>query len=107
MKHGPIALINEEFPTFMIIPDDSLRDKNISNLKELKARKGKVIVIASEGDSEIAEIADDVFYIPRTYELLTPLLTAIPLQLFAYYMALALDRNVDQPRNLAKSVTVE
>ena len=91
----------------MIIPDDSLREKNISNLKELKARKGPVIVIATEGDSEIGELADDVFYIPRAPELLNPLLTAIPLQTFAYYMALGLNRNVDQPRNLAKSVTVE
>ncbi len=107
MKHGPIALINEEFPTLMIIPGDSLREKNISNLKELKARKGRVVVIATEGDDEIAGIADDVFFIPKTMEILTPLLTAVPLQIFAYYMALALDRNVDQPRNLAKSVTVE
>ncbi|MBI9102026.1 MAG: glutamine--fructose-6-phosphate transaminase (isomerizing) [Spirochaetales bacterium] len=107
MKHGPIALISEEFPTMMIIPNDSLREKNISNLKELKARKGPVLVIATEGDTEIADIADDVFYIPKTMDILTPLLTAIPLQVFAYYMALGLNRNVDQPRNLAKSVTVE
>jgi len=107
MKHGPIALIGEDFPTVMIIPNDRLREKNISNLKELKARKGPVIVVATEGDRELEEIADDVITIPRTHELLNPLLAVVPLQLFAYYTALALGRNVDQPRNLAKSVTVE
>ena len=107
MKHGPIALIGKEFPTVMLIPGDRLREKNISNLKEIKARKGPVIVIASEGDKEIAEIADDVFFIPEAHEMLNPLLVVIPLQLFAYYMALTLNCNVDQPRNLAKSVTVE
>ena len=78
MKHGPIALIGEEFPTVMLIPGDRLREKNISSLKELKARKGPVIVIATEGDQEVAEIADDVFFIPLTHEMLNPLLEVIP-----------------------------
>jgi glucosamine--fructose-6-phosphate aminotransferase (isomerizing) len=107
MKHGPIALINESFPTVMILPQDSLRGKNISNLKEIKARQGKVIALATAGDEEISSLADDVFFIPPAEELLNPLLAAVPLQLFAYYLARRLGRNVDQPRNLAKSVTVE
>jgi len=107
MKHGPIALIDENFPTFGICLKDSVYDKVYSNLCEIKARCGKIIVVASEGDSEIKNIADDVIYIPKTLEMLSPILTVVPLQLFAYHIAVMLGRNVDKPRNLAKSVTVE
>lgn len=107
IKHGPIALINAATPSMFLVPDDSLRDKVMSNMKEVKAREGKVIAIAVDGDSEVATIADDVFYVPHAHELFYPFLMVVPLQLFAYYCALELGRNVDQPRNLAKSVTVE
>ncbi len=107
IKHGPIALINEETPSLFLVPDDRLRDKVISNMKEVKARKGKVIAIAVEGDKEVAQIADDVITVPHVSEFIYPFVMTIPLQLFAYYMALELGRDVDQPRNLAKSVTVE
>ncbi len=107
IKHGPIALINEATPSVFLVPDDGLRDKVISNVKEVKARRGKVICLAVDGDKEVAKIADDVFWIPKAHELLYPYLMVVPLQLFAYYTALELGRNVDQPRNLAKSVTVE
>ena len=107
MKHGPIALIDENFPTIAICPSDSVYEKMISNIQEIKARNGKVIAIATEGDEGIKSIADDVFYIPKTLEMLTPLLSVIPLQLFAYYMGVLRGYDVDKPRNLAKSVTVE
>jgi len=107
LKHGPIALIDENFPSIVICPQDSVYEKVMSNLQEVKARSGKVIAIATEGDTHVAEIADDVIYIPKTLEMLTPLLSVVPLQLFAYYLADSLGRDVDQPRNLAKSVTVE
>jgi glucosamine--fructose-6-phosphate aminotransferase (isomerizing) len=107
IKHGPIALINETTPSVFLVPDEGLRDKVISNMKEVKAREGKVIAVAVEGDDEIADIADDVLWVPKTDELLYPFLMVVPLQLFSFYCALELGRNVDQPRNLAKSVTVE
>jgi glucosamine--fructose-6-phosphate aminotransferase (isomerizing) len=107
IKHGPIALINDITPSVFLVPDDSLREKVISNMKEVKARNGKVIAIAAEGDTEVASIADDVFTVPPASELVYPFLMVVPLQLLAYYCALELGRNVDQPRNLAKSVTVE
>ena len=107
IKHGPIALINEVTPSVFIVPDDSLREKVISNMKEVKARDGKVIAIAVDGDDEVSSIADDVFMVPPANGLLYPFLMVVPLQLLAYYCALELGRNVDQPRNLAKSVTVE
>lgn len=107
MKHGAIALIDASFPTIAIAPKDSVYEKNISNIQEIRARKGPVIAIATEGDEEISALSDDVIYIPETLEMLTPLLTVIPMQLFAYYSAVARGRDVDQPRNLAKSVTVE
>jgi glucosamine--fructose-6-phosphate aminotransferase (isomerizing) len=107
MKHGPLALIDENFPTIAICPSDSVYDKMISNIEEIKARKGKVIAIATEGNEEIKKLVDDVIYIPKTLEMLTPILSVIPLQLFAYYMAVLLGYDVDKPRNLAKSVTVE
>ncbi len=107
MKHGPIALIDEQFPSIVIAPQDSVYEKNVSNIEELKARGGLVVAIATEGDKEIGKIADDVFYIPKTLEMLTPILSVVPLHLFAYYVALKRGCNVDRPRNLAKSVTVE
>jgi glucosamine--fructose-6-phosphate aminotransferase (isomerizing) len=107
MKHGPIALIDYKFPSIFICPKDSVYEKNISGMQEIKARGGKVIAIATEGDKEIARLADDVIYIPKTLEMLTPFLSVIPLQLFAYYFGVAKGFDVDKPRNLAKSVTVE
>lgn len=107
MKHGPIALIDKHFPSIFVCPKDSVYEKNISGMQEIKAREGKIIAIATEGDREIKKIADDVIYIPKTLEMLTPLLSVIPLQLFAYYVAVLNGRDVDKPRNLAKSVTVE
>jgi len=107
LKHGPLALIDENFPTIAICTKDSVYDKMISNVEEVKARNGKVIAIATEGDNRIKDIVDDVIYIPETLECLTPLLSTMPLHLFAYYFALSLNRDIDKPRNLAKSVTVE
>jgi len=107
LKHGVIALISPEVPSVFIAPDDSVYDKNISNIEEVKARKGPVIAIGTEGDTKLAKIADDVIYIPRCPDYLSPLLTVIPLQLFAYHLAVKLGCDVDKPRNLAKSVTVE
>ena len=107
MKHGPIALIDENFPTVAIVPSDSVYEKMVSNIQEIKARNGPVLAIATEGNEEIKKIADDVITIPKTLEMLTPILSVIPLQLFAYYMGVLRGYDVDKPRNLAKSVTVE
>jgi len=108
MKHGPLALIDANFPTIVIAPQqDEYYKKTISNIRELTARKGPVIAIANEGDNEIAEYVSDVIYVPRTTYYLMPLLSVVPLQLFAYYVAKELGCKIDQPRNLAKSVTVE
>lgn len=107
MKHGTIALIDQEMPTIVIVTNGSVYEKTISNIQEIKARGGKVIVVVTEGDCIVAEMADYCIWIPKTAECLTPLLSSIPLQLFAYYIAVNKGRNVDQPRNLAKSVTVE
>lgn len=107
MKHGPIALIDKNFPSVFIAPRDSVYEKNISGMQEIKARGGKIIAIATKGDKEISRHADDVIYIPKTLEMLTPFLTVIPLQLFAYYVGVSKGYDVDKPRNLAKSVTVE
>ncbi|NCB49214.1 MAG: glutamine--fructose-6-phosphate transaminase (isomerizing) [Alphaproteobacteria bacterium] len=107
LKHGPIALINEETPSFMLIPKDSLYEKNVSNLKEIKARKGKVIALVTKGDTNVSKIADDIIEIPEIMEDFIPFLAVVPLQIFAYFVAKELGRDVDQPRNLAKSVTVE
>ncbi len=107
MKHGPIALIEENLPTIAIVPSDSVYEKMVSNIQEIKARNGPVIAIATEGNEEIKKIADDVLYIPKTLEMLTPILATIPLQLFAYYIGTLKGYDVDKPRNLAKSVTVE
>ena len=107
LKHGSLALIDENFPTIAICPSDSVYEKMISNIEEIKARKGSVIAIATEGNEEIKKLVDDVIYIPKTLEMLTPILSVIPMHLFAYYMAVLLGRDIDKPRNLAKSVTVE
>ncbi|MFH1336899.1 MAG: glutamine--fructose-6-phosphate transaminase (isomerizing) [Candidatus Zixiibacteriota bacterium] len=107
MKHGPIALIDENMPVVVIALKDKVHDKVLSNIAEIKARKGKVIAVATQGDTEIADKVDHVIYIPQTLEHLTPILSVIPLQLLAYHMAVLRGCNVDQPRNLAKSVTVE
>lgn len=107
MKHGSIAMIDEKFPSIVISTKDSVYEKNISNIEEIKARGGPVLVIATSGDKNISKIADDVIYIPKTLEMLTPILSIVPLQLFAYYFAVAKGLDVDKPRNLAKSVTVE
>jgi glucosamine--fructose-6-phosphate aminotransferase (isomerizing) len=107
MKHGPIALIDENMPVVFIAPRDGVHGKIVSNIEEVKARGGKVIAIVTEGDEEISRLADAVFPIPATHDLLTPMLASVPLQLFAYYVAVRRGCNVDQPRNLAKSVTVE
>jgi glucosamine--fructose-6-phosphate aminotransferase (isomerizing) len=107
MKHGPIALIDENMPVVFIATKDAIYDKVISNIQEVRARKGRVICIANEGDEKITQYADHVIYIPTTSQALTPLLTVIPLQLLAYHIAVLRGCDVDQPRNLAKSVTVE
>ncbi len=107
MKHGPIALIDKNFPSLFVVPKDSVYEKNISGMQEIKARGGKIIAIATVGDKEIKKQANDVIFIPKTLEMLTPLLSVIPLQLLAYYVGVSKGYDVDKPRNLAKSVTVE
>jgi glucosamine--fructose-6-phosphate aminotransferase (isomerizing) len=107
MKHGPIAMIDEKTPTVFIIPNDSLYEKTFSNLEEIKARKGPIIALATEGNEKIHKKVDDVIYLPPTIDPLNPLLAALPLQLLSYHIAVARGCDVDKPRNLAKSVTVE
>ncbi|MEI7811033.1 MAG: glutamine--fructose-6-phosphate transaminase (isomerizing) [Ignavibacteria bacterium] len=107
MKHGPIALIDKDMPAVFIAPKDSTYDKILSNIQEVKARQGRIIAIASESDNEIDNLVDFTIKIPDTIRMLTPMLTVIPLQLLAYHIAVKKGHNVDQPRNLAKSVTVE
>jgi glucosamine--fructose-6-phosphate aminotransferase (isomerizing) len=107
MKHGPIALVDGDTPSVFIMPQGTVYDKVMSNLEEIKARGGPVIAIAAEGDKEVGRLADDVIYVPHAPEYLSPLVTIIPLQLLAYHIAVLRGANVDRPRNLAKSVTVE
>ncbi len=107
MKHGSIAMIDEQFPTVALAPKDSVYEKNLSNIQEIRARKGPVIAIATEGDEGIRDLAQDVIYIPHTLDILTPILAVAPLHLFSYYVACEKGLNPDRPRNLAKSVTVE
>jgi glucosamine--fructose-6-phosphate aminotransferase (isomerizing) len=107
MKHGPIALIDENMPVIVVAPKDPLYDKVYSNLMEVKARKARLITIATEGDTQLRQISENVIYVPDTLHNLQPLLTVIPLQLLAYHVADLRGLDVDQPRNLAKSVTVE
>jgi glucosamine--fructose-6-phosphate aminotransferase (isomerizing) len=107
MKHGPIALLEDGSPVLVVAPDSQVYEKLMSNLQEVKARGARVIAVASAGNETIAQAADDVLYVPRTDEMLSPLLAIVPLQLFAYYVAKSRGEKVDQPRNLAKTVTVE
>jgi len=119
MKHGPIALIDKDFPTFGIAVSDSVYEKMISNLEEIKARGGPILVLATEpsnvhrdallgeGNQEVKKLTKDIIYIPKTLEMLTPILSVVPLQLFAYYCAVLRGCDIDKPKNLAKSVTVE
>lgn len=107
MKHGPIALIDEDMPVVFIATKDSSYEKVVSNIQEVKARKGRVIAIINHGDTEVKNMVDFAIEIPTSHEMITPLLASIPLQLLSYHIAVLRGRNVDQPRNLAKSVTVE
>ena len=107
MKHGPIALIDAKTPTVFLVPQDQMYDKTMANLAMIRARKGPIVALATEGDKAIKKVADGVVYIPKTLDLLNPILASVPLQLFAYYIAVARGCDVDKPRNLAKSVTVE
>src|SRR5947199_2369 len=107
MKHGPIALIDDLMPVVFLAPKDAVYQKVVSNVEEVKARGGRVIAVVTEGDSGLAKLADQKIEVPETLDLLTPVLTVLPLQLFAYHIAVRRGCNVDQPRNLAKSVTVE
>ena len=107
MKHGPIALIDEAMPVVFIATQDDSYEKVVSNIQEVKARRGQVIAVVTKGDSLIADIADHVLEVPATSQLLMPMISVIPLQLLSYHIAVMRGCNVDQPRNLAKSVTVE
>jgi len=107
MKHGPLAMIDRNFPTFAIATRDAVYEKLLSNIQEIKARGGPIVALASEGDEEVRKLADDIVYVPKTLEMLQPILNVVPLQLFAYYLAREKGHNPDRPRNLAKSVTVE
>jgi glucosamine--fructose-6-phosphate aminotransferase (isomerizing) len=107
MKHGPIALVDDKLPVFFVATKDSFHEKVLSNMQEIKARKGKVIAIVSEGDDAANALADDIITVPYADELIAPIINAIPMQLIAYYIGVARGFDVDKPRNLAKSVTVE
>ena len=107
MKHGPIALIDTQTPTVFLVPQDAMYDKTMANLSMIRARKGPIIALATEGDQGIKKVANDVIYLPPALDLLNPILASVPLQLFAYHIAVARGCDVDKPRNLAKSVTVE
>jgi glucosamine--fructose-6-phosphate aminotransferase (isomerizing) len=107
MKHGPIALIDEDMPVVVVAPKDALFEKIISNVREIKARGGRIIAITTEQNTELNEYADHVILVPKTLSMLMPIITSVPLQLLAYHIAVLRGNNVDQPRNLAKSVTVE
>ena len=107
MKHGPIALIDKNTPTVFLVPQDAMYEKTLANLAMIRARQGPIIALATEGDKGIKKVADDVIYLPPALDLLNPILASIPLQLFAYHIAVARGCDVDKPRNLAKSVTVE
>jgi len=107
MKHGPIALIDAKTPTVFVVPQDAMYEKTLANLAMIRARKGPIIALATEGDTAIKKVADAVMYLPKTLDLLNPILATVPLQLFAYHLAVARGCDVDKPRNLAKSVTVE
>ena len=107
MKHGPIALIDENMPVVVVAMKDGTYEKVLSNMQEIKARRGRIIAVANEAEPELERLAEHIIYVPRVHRLVQPLLTAIPLQLLAYHIAVLRGCHVDQPRNLAKSVTVE
>ena len=107
MKHGPIALIDENMPVVFIAPKDNTYDKIVTNIEEIKARKGKIITISTDHDEEIKAYSDYTLSVPKTVDIFAPILNSIPLQFLSYFIAFARGNNVDQPRNLAKSVTVE
>jgi glucosamine--fructose-6-phosphate aminotransferase (isomerizing) len=107
MKHGPIALIDPKFPTLAVALEDSSYERVVSNMQEIRAREGKIIAVTTEGNTKLGNLVDDIIYVPRTHEAVAPLLAVVPLQLLAYYCGVLLGRDVDKPRNLAKSVTVE
>ena len=107
MKHGPIALIDENMPVVFVAPDDHLYQKVLSNMQEVKARGGRIVAVTSEGNGDLTSVADHVIRVPATTSLLSPILTVIPLQFLAYHIATLRGCDVDRPRNLAKSVTVE
>jgi glucosamine--fructose-6-phosphate aminotransferase (isomerizing) len=107
MNHGPIALISEKCPCFFLATQKDILQKTISNIQEVKARKAKIIALVSEGNKIVSDHVDDLIVIPNTHDALKPILATIPLQLFAYYVANARGCDIDKPRNLAKSVTVE
>lgn len=107
MKHGPIALIDQEMPSVIIAPKGHVYEKIVSNVQQVKARGGNILAIVTEGDTEISKIADHVLEVPEMPECLTPIITSVPLQLLSYYIAINKGKDVDMPRNLAKSVTVE
>ncbi len=107
LKHGSIAMLDENFPVIAICPEDDVYEKMISSVEEVRARKAPVLAIATKGDSHISEVADDVLYVPKVHPILQPIICTIPLQLLAYYIGVDKGLNVDRPRNLAKSVTVE
>jgi glucosamine--fructose-6-phosphate aminotransferase (isomerizing) len=107
MKHGPIALVDENLPVVFVATKDRYYEKIVSNVQEIKARRGKVISIVTEGDSQISLMSDDVIRVPEIHEALAPIINVVPLQLLSYYAGTARGLDVDKPRNLAKSVTVE
>ena len=106
-KHGPIAMLDQDFPVLAIVPQNPVYEKMISNIEEVRARLAPVVALATEGDLQISAVADDVIYMPKVHPLLQPIVAVLPLQLFAYHVGVAKGLNVDRPRNLAKSVTVE
>jgi len=107
MKHGPIALIDKHMPVLAIMPKDQWYEKMLNQVEQVKARGGKVLLVATDGDQRAASVADDIFWIPPASWMINPILAVIPLQIFAYHIAAMKGLDVDQPRNLAKSVTVE
>jgi glucosamine--fructose-6-phosphate aminotransferase (isomerizing) len=107
LKHGPIAMLDKDFPIVALVPQDDVYEKMISNIEEVRARKAPVVAFATVGDSHVANLADDVIYLPKVHPIVQPILSTVPLHLFAYYVGVARGQNVDRPRNLAKSVTVE
>ena len=107
MKHGPIALIDDGMPVVFVAPQGSQYDKVVSNIEEVRARGGRIIAVATEGDESIKQYADEIFYVPSVPEALQPLVSVVPLQVMAYHAAVLRGHDVDKPRNLAKSVTVE